>query len=286
MSHVERGTFTKGVYAAASEIGASHIAQGMPCQDACKTGEGRGWFPYTIVAVADGHGDQRHDLSDIGAATAVEVAVRELSNSWHHYKLYRKSFHDFFCYDAGRRIVRAWRQAITHCAETAGVTARPGRSVYERYGTTVQVAMWANGYVLMAKVGDGEMRFSSDGISLQNPFVAPSDLDSQTTHSLAMKDASRVWQTAVYPEPAPGGYVFVSTDGLSNSFPTDQDYNAYVQQLYNVVETHGLEAVSRSWPSWFSSYTHAGSGDDITAGMICFGLGEDERGKQHDSART
>ena len=31
------------------------------------------------VAVSDGHGDKRHDLSDIGSALAIEASLSEIS---------------------------------------------------------------------------------------------------------------------------------------------------------------------------------------------------------------
>src|SRR5208282_1161578 len=62
-----------------SRTGASHVQAHKPCEDAYALWSGSaGAEPCIAFAVADGHGDPRHDLSRTGAALAVDAAISEL----------------------------------------------------------------------------------------------------------------------------------------------------------------------------------------------------------------
>ena len=63
-----------------SRTGASHVRKDRPCEDAFAIWSGSaGAVPCIALAVADGHGDPRHDRSRTGSALAVLSAVDELS---------------------------------------------------------------------------------------------------------------------------------------------------------------------------------------------------------------
>ena len=75
------GEATLGWAVACSRVGASHRRAGKPCQDAYALGTGSGaGAPYIAVAVADGHGDDRHDLSHFGSALAVILLLISLGS--------------------------------------------------------------------------------------------------------------------------------------------------------------------------------------------------------------
>jgi serine/threonine protein phosphatase PrpC len=63
-----------------SQTGATHLEKNLPCQDACMAAlhfyKGR---PYTVVAVADGHGSKKYRRSEVGAHLAME-AVQEAAS--------------------------------------------------------------------------------------------------------------------------------------------------------------------------------------------------------------
>src|SRR5258705_13130963 len=63
----------------AEEIGAHHLANGMPREDAAAVVPATSWdraAGTVSVAVADGHGHARHFRSEHGSAIAVDVATR------------------------------------------------------------------------------------------------------------------------------------------------------------------------------------------------------------------
>src|SRR6267378_2766023 len=72
---------------ACRRIGAAHVRVGKPCQDAFAVRPGGVDLPCLALAVADGHGDDRHDLSQFGAELAVETAARELLAFHAHFGL-------------------------------------------------------------------------------------------------------------------------------------------------------------------------------------------------------
>lgn len=68
-------TYFKGFCAIA--IGDSHIAKGIPCQDAASFYEDAGKGIY-IAAVSDGHGSERHFMSEHGSKYLVSIAIESL----------------------------------------------------------------------------------------------------------------------------------------------------------------------------------------------------------------
>src|SRR5437899_2166967 len=70
------GAVSLGWAMGCSRQGAAHERNDTPCQDAYALWSGAvSGTPCLIAAVADGHGDARHDRSHRGAALAVHVAV-------------------------------------------------------------------------------------------------------------------------------------------------------------------------------------------------------------------
>jgi hypothetical protein len=109
------GEATLGWAFACSRRGASHRRAGKPCQDAyaLRTGSGAG-APSIAIAVADGHGDDRHDLSHLGSTLAVRAAVEELSALFTCHALEGKwtQLKASFKADFPRRLGRRWREAV------------------------------------------------------------------------------------------------------------------------------------------------------------------------------
>src|SRR5436190_8548602 len=109
------GAATLGWAFACSRRGASHRRGGRPGQDAYALWSGSGaGAPCIALAVADGHGDDRHDLSHFGSTLAVRAAVEELGALHTCYALEGKwtQLKASFKADFPRRLGRRWREAV------------------------------------------------------------------------------------------------------------------------------------------------------------------------------
>src|SRR5512136_1291357 len=143
--------------------GSSHARDGRPCQDAHALwsssflGE-----PLLVLAVADGHGGERHDLSHCGAALAVQAAVGEVIASrpapsgdggvqpgprgrgegFHH------------------RITGRWKEEVRADAERRTgipVGEEAGKELFSRYGSTLLVAVIDGSEGWVGRIGDGDI---------------------------------------------------------------------------------------------------------------------------------
>src|SRR5690554_3373871 len=119
--------------------GSSHIRDGSPCQDAAAVW--RGYLPQgqvTIMVAADGHGDERYDLSEHGARLAVKTAMTCLRSFCRRFNSSSSLLYDAVRHDFAHRLTRQWRQAVLrHYKENFpddAVGNRPIANVYRRYG--------------------------------------------------------------------------------------------------------------------------------------------------------
>ena len=121
--------------------GISPKQNNKPCQDAYLIKSGSdSEYPYIFAAVADGHGDARHDLSHYGSKIAVESAMEVLLSLWANFGL-RSSSSEFigaFKQDFPRLVGREWREKVEkHGKELSEYNGIEPRKLYSRYGTTL-----------------------------------------------------------------------------------------------------------------------------------------------------
>ena len=63
--------------------------------------------------------------------------------------------------------------------------------------------------------------------------------------------------------------ILVSTDGYANSFVDEAAFLQVGSDFLNVIRTDGLAEVQANLETWLSGASQAGSGDDITLGILC-----------------
>lgn len=272
-----------------SRRGASHIRSETPCQDAYSIWSGSAWgTPYLIVAVADGHGDERHDLSQYGSALAVKGAVDELLSLHVHFDLKETSsaLMSSFKADFPRRVGRRWRRYVledieAHRAAKGSVDSQKvrqvsdssnrsdaGQEIFSRYGTTLLTGLVTQDTVLIGQIGDGDILLIRPDGSLELPFQRDMTPVGTATYSLSSPEASKLWQTATL-ERGEGGLLLMVTDGLANAFTDETQFHIFAKSLQNRINQFGMPKVAASIPHWLESYSERGSGDDITLTLVC-----------------
>lgn len=258
-----------------SRTGAAHLRAGRPCEDAYALwSSSRGAEPFLACAVADGHGDIRHDLSRIGSALAVEAATSEMAAFCRVYSeesIPRQQFRAGFKADLPRRITRRWRELVTEDAGRRMPDETPAQDrLVTRYGTTLIAALVAGDSLLLAQIGDGDIVLVRPDGSVEFPLPADPVIAGNETHSLSSADAHLLWRTATI-DRGSGGVLLVATDGVSDSFAgaESEEFAIFVKSLADRIRTYGTEAVAKAMVGWLDRYSAMASGDDMTLVWAC-----------------
>jgi serine/threonine protein phosphatase PrpC len=252
---------------ASKRRGASHRRKNISCQDAyarSKMVEGK---PCIALAVADGHGDVKHDFSEQGATLAVTIAVKTLIEFFNNFAnnptLLKKNFKQ----DFPRLVGRHWRQAVLKDAANRLhlQTDNPidTSQLLKRYGTTLLVALILPDLLLLGQLGDGDiLRLFPDG-DLCQPFSHATELIGNATYSLSSLEADKFWQTATLARTQEEA-LLLATDGLSNAFIDETQFHTFARSLLTRISEFGIESIDAALPHWLDQYSEEGSGDDIT----------------------
>ena len=256
--------------------GATHERNGLPNQDAIHWLPSSGRGSSVVLAVADGHGSPRYPRSHTGANIAVEIAT--------------KLIHDFLHSQAGddnlslikdateewlpRTLVRNWTEAVAENLKADPLspvefTAVGSADEPVAYGATLLAAAVTDRFAVYLQLGDGDILTVSDGGVVSRPLSKDDRLLGNETTSLCAPEAWRDFRVGFQllrqSHPA---LILLSTDGYSNSFRDESGFLQVGSDLLNMIQQHGLAKVNDSLSGWLSDSTHAGSGDDVTLGII------------------
>ncbi len=104
---------------------------------------------------------------------------------------------------------------------------------------------------------------------MRAPIQNVHGLKGTETFSMCSQNTEILFQTATLRRDC-YSYLFMSTDGLKNSFISSYNYNIFLKDVINRIETHDFKTVSNIFPDWIASYSKNGSGDDISYLLVKF----------------
>ena len=253
-----------------SVIGAAHRRRGQPCQDASlavrlQTPQGE---TLQLMAVADGHGNRRHWLSQVGSAlachqaeTAVQAALARtpLTDQVGWRRLLRHELPD--------AIVQGWLAATA--ADWADRQDREDQPYSpEVYGCTLGLVLMAPRWWGHTGLGDWDLvRIDHAGTAALISEEAAGAATGEATASLCLPQAQALFtersdlQALAAAENASTGLALVlSSDGVRKSCATDADFLQLCAELRAISDptelTQGLEQITRQ-----------GSGDDVSVAV-------------------
>jgi serine/threonine protein phosphatase PrpC len=268
--------------------GAAHVRMGLPNQDAIlwypESGEG----PPLILAVSDGHGSAKCFRSHIGSRLATEAAVRLLRDLLAgqpdptNLSAIKRTAEEHL----PRELVRWWREAVeAHLKQTPlseeelhtlekRKDAKARQAVEDHpilaYGATILSVLVTDASILYLQLGDGDILVTLDSGEVIRPLPQDARLFANETTSLCMDEAWREvrfrFQALYGPLPA---LILLATDGYANSFVNETAFLKVGVDILDILRTDGLSAVAHNLTSWLEEASQAGSGDDITLGIIC-----------------
>jgi hypothetical protein len=270
----------------AEEIGAHHLVNGMPREDAAAVVPANSWdraAGTVSVAVADGHGHARHFRSEHGSAIAVDVATR-LGSAFGR-KLAAmtdaRAIEKTLRAEVGPAIVGGWRDTvIAHIGKhpvtddefSAAGLAR-NASIDELifgYGATLLVAVAAGQWLAFLQIGDGDLFVVGANGRVTHPLPIDPRLDGLRTTSLCQPDALQSMRYAAVDATADGvGAVMMATDGYGNAQVRNDWEAAFGQDLAALAAKRGVEWIGDQLHSWVAQCASSdGSGDDVTAALM------------------
>ena len=256
--------------------GATHERNGLPNQDAIHWLPSSGRGSSVILAVADGHGSARYPRSHTGANIAVEIATKLIDDFLKsqadagNLSLIKDAIEEWL----PRTIVRNWTEAVAENLKASPLSPDECAAVgfaeeAVAYGTTLLAAAVTERFAAYMQLGDGDILTVSDRGVVTRPLSKDDRLLGNETTSLCAAEAWRDFRVSFQllrqSHPA---LILLSTDGYPNSFRDESGFLQVGSDLLSMIQEHGLTKVKDSLAGWLSDSTHAGSGDDVTLGLI------------------
>lgn len=255
--------------------GASHIRNGRECQDSLKKVVRDSGA--VILAVADGHGSDSCPYSKTGSDTAVNVFCKILGDYLETYAGQPEMLFSFLKREGDTKIAREidaeWKRRIlrlhTKCKREMPLNAdgeKDREAVYRLYGSTLLGLVLTEEFLFAFQLGDGDI-VKVSGSGVYSVIEADKILGTET-HSLSR---AKSWEKAVTlmrkreeNEKEPVMYM-LSSDGLSNSYKNEKEFQKTCADYYALLKEHGVKAVADQLKTWLQETSEMGCGDDITA---------------------
>jgi len=137
------------------------------------------------------------------------------------------------------------------------------------YGATLLVAAVNERFTCYLQLGDGEILTVSNRGDVNRPLAKDDRLFGNETTSLCANEAWRDFRVHFQPlTQSPPALVLLSTDGYPNSFRDESGFLKVGSDILNMVQENGLASVKDQLAGWLHDSTCAGSGDDITLGIL------------------
>lgn len=260
--------------------GASHIRNGVVCQDSYKYVKISD--EVTVIAVADGHGSDSCPFSKTGSKIATNVFCRVMIDLYKNFSENMDFFVTYLNREGEVKVAQAidteWKRRIWK-AHTDNKREKPTdengeldkAAVYKQYGTTLLGLMITPSFIFAFQIGDGDI-LHIDGTEIHSVIQGDKILGTET-HSLCKMDA---WKKAISmvrmrdsSEELPYLYL-MSTDGFANSYRSEADFHVTCRDYYNLIQEHGFNAVTANIKDWLNETSELGCGDDITVVMAYY----------------
>ena len=268
---------TKGF--ATSCIGASHIKNGKECQDRIRYIKDK---KFSAVVVCDGHGGDKHFRSAIGAEIAISVfekSISEFAEKYH--SLLKRSRAETVLKNFEKHLIFSWREAVEEhfnfnpftddeLASFDDFTVEELKTnPHITYGSTFLSCFVIKDEVFTVQLGDGEIRLIIGDEQVVSPMPEDENLIFGMTTSLCNDNAIKYVRDCISKVGDISACV-LSTDGVRNSFDTNEHFNNFCKTMITALDNDGEETFEKDIQSFLSDLTQNGSGDDVSIGVALF----------------
>jgi Protein phosphatase 2C len=237
------------------------------------TGDGAAAAPrFVVMAVSDGHGSDTYDRSDRGSAFAVELMLGAAARAAHRLSDPSSGLTEWLQHEVPRRLIQQWRKLVLDDAATDAADAGTERPVpaeiVRRYGATLVGAVLTQRGSVFWQIGDGDLVIVNADGSCRTPNADEAQLGT-ATDSLCEAGAEQRFRVAVeLGEDHTDSLVFMSTDGVANSFVDDDAFLQFVEGIAEMARDDRRRILQRKLEGWLARCSSF-SGDDVTAVIRC-----------------
>ena len=274
--------------------GYSHLLINKECQDSSISWRGK---KYSAVIISDGHGGEKYFRSAKGSQIACEIGKEVISSFMDSVRTNNRLYVDFVLKPSKRReellsrlecsIIQRWNEAIASdifnepfeadvrfsllsAEDKTYVTRTPAKA----YGATFIAAVVAEKFFFVLKLGDGNVNVVKNGkpeffFGLSNE-LEDDQLQFNLTTSLCSSNADKEFKHCFADDYSYGiieGLV-LTTDGIINSYTSEQAYLDFIGNVFDGYKEETLEAAHAELAEFLPHLSEKGSGDDLTVGII------------------
>jgi len=257
----------------ASHVGARHQARGNGCQDTSLSLQGQlaCGTPYSLLLVADGHGDPRHARSATGSRLAcdvsaelVERAAGDPHTDWSSW------LNDPFA----EQLTALWGERCRDDHRQLGPEA--GAFSLELYGTTLGLVLLTPDWWGCTGIGDWMLALISTDQAQVISAEPPQPGAGEATYSLCMANplplmAERYQWHELRERPEPALALVLTTDGVHISCLSERDHLVLCHYLAKA----GLPPEQRDdavdLQAALAQITREGVGDDVSVAVGALG---------------
>jgi serine/threonine protein phosphatase PrpC len=263
-----------------SAIGARHLRERKPKQDAINWQPVSGRGRRLALAVADGHGSDPYFRSAKGANFAVQVGTdickQFLESHWARGP--QATVLEWINQELPQRILASWREAVAadldkspyqpqELAQMEANSAEQASTSMIPYGTTLLVVGLTDELLVALQIGDGDLLACTREGAVQH-LIPPLVSDQLGQSSLCYAEQASDFRTYARPlaEIDPG-LVLLCTDGYATAFTEENQFLDQPAQLYSLLRERGLLPGSEALERDVNDRANASPGDDITVGV-------------------
>lgn len=273
--------------------GYAHILNDKERQDAVLTFKERS---YSVVIVCDGHGGDKYFRSACGAKIACEVGKDAISQFMTTLRKDRFKKYDFLkrpskreemLFQLQRAIIQYWVDCVNNDiqalpfandkqfaelddADKAALATTPIKA----YGSTFVAAVSCAEFLLVLKLGDGNV-CTYDGNEVQildhtEAELADEQLQFNITTSLCGSNADVEFKHYFRPRDGKRNLqgIAVTTDGIINSFKTENAYKAFIANIFGGYREDGMQKAHDDLADFLPRLSEKGSGDDLSVAIM------------------
>ena len=243
--------------------GARHVHNQSPCQDAVLVQE---FDDMVILAVADGHGDSKHALSDRGSLFAVETAcqiIKEALMSIDEGKTSQEVQKILHTSISGR-IAWEWNIRCKKDAASSADASIDGEWSKElvSYGSTLIAIGISKTWLIAYQLGDGDILVIDD--KHQPHFLfQEEEISGVFTYSLCQPNHLEKTELHCQKHHNHIGRVLICTDGIRDSLSGSREkLIQFANWLEQKIRREGWQETQEAMKPWLSELSLRGNGDD------------------------
>ena len=267
--------------------GYSHVLGEKECQDNSISWQEK---QYDAVIVCDGHGGDKYFRSAIGSRFACEAGKKMIS-AFMNYVLNNDETRinwDALLSQLEISVINEWNELVRQHfsdnpfesdARFESLKEEDKRSVcssyVKAYGSTFIAAVLTDKYLFALKLGDGNVCVSNrrnkacllDKIRRE---LSDEQLQFNLTTSLCNSDAAKSFKHCMIPANKANRIngVLLSSDGVINSFTTEEAYVAFVENVFKGFQDQKLKDAKQELADFLPELSKKGSGDDLSIAVI------------------